>query len=124
MKQCKSCGVEKHETDFYSRKGRKQGYSLCKPCFNRYLVERWKNRKKEAIEYKGGKCQECGYERYYGALEFHHRDPSIKDMDWNKMRLRKWSLVIEELDKCDLLCSNCHREKHGHVAQLERALLF
>lgn len=76
-------------------------------------IQRWIRRKKEAIEYKGGACSRCGYDKYYGALGFHHRDPSTKRWDWNKLRLRKWSDVLSELDVCDLLCANCHMEEHG-----------
>lgn len=63
-----------------------------------------------AIVYKGGSCKQCGYSRCPTALEFHHRDSSLKDgspssfTSWNKFKL--------ELDKCDLLCANCHREIH------------
>lgn len=78
-----------------------------------YQIKRWIARKLKAIEYLGGKCKHCGYHKYYGALEFHHRNPLEKDVDWNKLRLRSWNAVIAELDKCDLVCSNCHREVHA-----------
>ena len=75
-------------------------------------MERWKRRKREAIEYKGGACSVCGYSKYYGALHFHHRDPSTKEANWTKIRLWTWNKVLTELDKCDLLCANCHAEEH------------
>lgn len=78
----------------------------------RNQVERWKKRKIEAITYKGGACSKCGYSKYYGALHFHHRDPSTKEASWNKIRLWPWDKVLTELDKCDLLCANCHAEEH------------
>ena len=84
-----------------------------KAKFNSYCIERWKRRKIEAIEYKGGKCQVCGYDKYYGALEFHHRDPNEKGVDWGKMRLMSKEKLLAELDKCDILCANCHREAHA-----------
>lgn len=42
----------------------------------RNQIQRWIKRKLDAIEYLGGKCISCGYSKYYGALEFHHRDPT------------------------------------------------
>ena len=77
-----------------------------------YQKERWTIRKLQAIEYKGGKCIKCGYNKCHGALDFHHRDPKTKKYVWRKLRLHTWSTIIEELDKCDLLCANCHREIH------------
>ena len=77
-----------------------------------YSSSRKVERKLRAVEYKGGKCQRCGYSAYYGALEFHHRDPSQKDFTIGHVN-RKWDNIVAELDKCDLLCANCHREVEG-----------
>ena len=90
-----------------------------KAKFNAYCINRWRRRKQDAITYKGGKCFICGYKNCPDVLEFHHLDPSCKDVDWKKLRLRSWSSITSELDKCILLCANCHREEHyihGHVA--------
>lgn len=78
-------------------------------------IKRWIRIKKKAIDYKGGSCSACGYNKYYGALEFHHVDPSEKDVNWTKLRLRSWDKITQELDKCVLLCSNCHREEHHRI---------
>jgi hypothetical protein len=78
----------------------------------KYQIQRWIKRKIKAIEYKGGACKHCGYSKYYGALEFHHLDPNEKDFSWQKLRLRSWDSITSELDKCILLCANCHREEH------------
>lgn len=75
-------------------------------------IQRWINRKIEAIDYKGGCCQVCGYKKSYKALQFHHRDPATKLYDWGKLRLRPIADIKSELDKCDLLCANCHAESH------------
>jgi len=68
--------------------------------------------KVKAVLYKGGKCQKCDYDRCYASLDFHHRDPTQKDGVWNKFKGRSWAKIKKELDKCDLLCANCHREEH------------
>ena len=78
-------------------------------------VINWRKRKKlELIEYKGGKCEKCGYKKSTWALEFHHKDPSEKDFgisgkSWSFERLKK------EVDKCILVCSNCHHEIHEKI---------
>ena len=62
----------------------------------------------------GGKCKNCGYKTCYSALEFHHTDPDVKEASWGKMRLWGWERIKNELSKCILLCSNCHREAHSY----------
>jgi DNA invertase Pin-like site-specific DNA recombinase len=78
---------------------------------SRNVVE-WRKRKKiELLEYKGGKCEKCGYNKCVDALEFHHIDPNEKDFTISG---KSWSFdrLKNEVDKCILLCSNCHREIH------------
>lgn len=78
-----------------------------------YVSRRRRKIKQQAVDYKGGKCQQCGYDKCVGALDFHHRDPSEKDFSIAALgNCRAWEVVKKELDKCDLLCANCHREVH------------
>ena len=67
-------------------------------------------RKRDAIEYKGGQCQKCGYVKCVAALSFHHRDPKEKEYQIATMLAWSWARIVQELDKCDLLCMNCHME--------------
>lgn len=113
MKTCTKCKEIKPLEDFY-RKGTRL-HSNCKKCFNRYCADRWKKIKTKAIEYKGNKCSSCGYDRCPDVLEFHHRDPEEKEFEWEKLRKRNWDSITKELDKCDMLCANCHREKHYEI---------
>ena len=73
--------------------------------------------KKMAIEYKGGKCQICGYNRCIAAFDFHHLDRSQKDINISSGNTIAWTKLKIELDKCILLCANCHREKHWKLHQ-------
>lgn len=79
-----------------------------------YQIKRWAQRKIDAVKYKGGCCSVCGYSKCFSALEFHHRDPNTKEFNWVKLRLRTWNNILSELDKCDLVCANCHRELHSN----------
>lgn len=78
-------------------------------------IARWIKIKKKAIEYKGSECMECKGTFPYPAMHFHHRSDEIKDVTWTKLRLRSWDKIVFELDKCDLLCANCHAIKHSSI---------
>lgn len=109
MKTCSNCNTEKSETDFY-RKNATRLQSYCKSCFNEYCKDRWTQRKLDAIERMGGACNHCGFNGHHSALHFHHVHG--KDMEWNKMRLVSLQRMNAELDKCILLCANCHAIEH------------
>jgi hypothetical protein len=68
--------------------------------------------KQQAVTYKGGKCETCGYDKHLCALDFHHIDSSQKEGNIADLIHSDWKLVKTELDKCILLCANCHREIH------------
>ncbi len=92
-----------------------------------YLIaavhKRRKKIRKMALEYKGGKCERCGYDQCLEALEFHHISSSKKDFSVSSRGYtRSWKRVREELDKCSLLCANCHREIHAQVSSSRRKL--
>jgi hypothetical protein len=73
-----------------------------------------KNLKQKAVDYKGGACAVCGYDKCVDALEFHHLDPTEKDFGIGSGgHTRRWVDVVPELDKCVMLCANCHREVHS-----------
>ena len=68
------------------------------------------------VEYKGGNCVRCGYDKYMGALEFHHLDPTKKDYTLAHLKVTNFHDKIKnELDKCILVCANCHREIHNEL---------
>jgi len=66
----------------------------------------------KAIHYKGGSCQHCGYDKCTWAFEFHHLNPEDKSFTISKGYSFLWTKLKKELDKCLLLCANCHRELH------------
>ena len=80
----------------------------CKPC---KITARRHAVKLRAVEYLGGKCQRCGYDKCKGALDFHHRDEKTKEFTIGSNECRAWKKIKEELDKCVLICANYHREE-------------
>lgn len=113
---CYSCHKSLPETAFY----RKTNSGYCRKCFYIIQNEYRKNIKNKCIEYMGGECKFCGYSKCIGALEFHHLNPSIKDE--LVCRSRSFEKIKKELDKCILLCSNCHREKHESLGLVTKAI--
>jgi len=88
------------------------------------VAKRRRKVKAMSIEYKGGKCQICDYNRYQGALELHHINKSEKSFGiGDKGYTRSWEKVKAELDKCVLLCANCHREVGAGITQLPEEIL-
>ena len=84
--------------------------TLCNSCkTNRNKTER----KQKCLDYKGGRCEICGYNRCKEALAFHHTDPTRKDFSISGAHCHPWKRVQEELDKCVLVCANCHAEIHS-----------
>jgi len=59
-------------------------------------------------------CILCG-ENHPACLEFHHRDPTTKDVNLSEAYTRGWGWerIMKEVEKCDVLCANCHRKEHG-----------
>ena len=69
--------------------------------------------KEKAVEYKGGCCCKCGYCKNICALQFHHEDPNEKDFGISSDGVhRSWEKIKIEIDKCILVCANCHAEIH------------
>jgi hypothetical protein len=116
FRNCPKCKENKSISEFYSRRGRAGSSCYCKACTNSQAIERQRQFKINCIEYKGGCCSICGYNKYAGALEFHHEDASKKNFTIANQRLVLFDdRIKKELDKCILVCANCHREIHGNL---------
>lgn len=93
----------------------KRAYAERREYFIKAVVKRRKKVRAMAIAYKGGKCQRCGYSKCDEALEFHHVKGEKKFGISQKGYTRSWVKVRAELDKCKMLCANCHREIHAKL---------
>lgn len=133
MKLCSGCNLEKDISRFkkYSnslKEGTKstKTYSFCRECFNNRHREKrqaslkilWRKNKVRALAYLGGKCADCGLiEEIDCVYDFHH----IEGKDYNISNLLdcSWAKLEAELDKCVLLCANCHRKRHYYERKNE-----
>lgn len=123
IKQCNICGKDKPLDNFYSNgftpNGTQKYKAACSICetkkraanFYSYVVEYL------SISNKEYKCCKCGYTNIFGSLDFHHRDPKEKDFELSQVyKTLSFDKFIEEvapeIDKCDILCPNCHRLEH------------
>lgn len=111
---CKQCGESNKDSMMNKGQGRKSK-TLCKSCHNQNTISRGRSNRRKLIAYKGGACERCGYATCEDALEFHHKDPDTKDPSFNSIRYWSEDKAKIEVDKCLLLCANCHREKHSAV---------
>lgn len=94
--------------------------SECKLCRSQRQTELYNRYKQEAVNYKGGECQKCGYKKCLASLDFHHLDPNEKDTNWKNMKHWSFENTKAELDKCILVCRNCHGEIHDEEYRKRR----
>ena len=126
MKNCVVCNLElSGQKKMYCSNNCKQKhhYDRVKEQTNTYHSQtiRSYKRKLYLIELLGGCCKFCKYDKNLSALEFHHRDPNGKDsqLDMRTLSNRSMEYILNEVSKCDLLCSNCHREHHNPEMEIE-----
>lgn len=97
---CRVCGVK------YTG-GHRSYAERCPKCV--MFVKR-REIKQRAIDLLGGKCSKCGYSKCHGAMHFHHINRKEKEIQISITT--SWSRIEKELEKCILLCANCHAELH------------
>ena len=99
---------------------------MVKQKFNTYTrqKERGIKRKLELVNYKGGKCEKCGYNKNIAALQFHHINPNEKEIKLDVRRISSTNMetLYKEVDKCILLCANCHAETHYEDMELSQVI--
>lgn len=128
-KYCLECSpYNKHNTKQIHNEDRLE--RTCLTCGRNYLYNRGKGHKKakcnscysngrktiikeKLVTFKGGRCELCGYDKCIFALEFHHKISGEKDMTISGNHGRAFEVLKAEVEKCLLLCANCHRELHA-----------
>ena len=87
-----------------------------------YSKTRGRDIKWQLIKLAGGKCSKCGYNKNLAALRFHHINPLEKsfELDQRACANRSFKELKKELNKCILLCMNCHIEIHNKDLELSK----
>jgi transposase-like protein len=119
MKVCPQCKSQKElsKDNFYiTSNGKAHGW--CKKCNDEIAYKRQRELKQKCVDMKGGKCIFCGYSRYIGSMDFHHIEPNEKEYSISDLKTYSFEKIKVELDKCILVCRNCHGELHGGLINL------
>ncbi len=126
--KCIKCGqieLKPYQVKSGGRKGKIHSY--CRKCNHKNTLDRQREFKKRCVEYKGGKCCTCGYDKYIGSLDFHHLNPQEKDFNISRIKNTSFekneNKIKKELDKCVLVCKNCHGEIHAGILILNNDLI-
>lgn len=122
-KKCTSCNnILEHTTENFCFRKDGRSFNRCRSCERKRNFGGRHNIKLQCIKYKGGKCICCGYDKYHGSLDFHHTNPNKKDFSVSRFKSLDFNEKLkQELDKCVLVCKNCHGEIHGGVIILSGA---
>ena len=134
-KKCNCCHKTKPTSEFYRNKRMKDGYqrsciecgkarnkewySHNKECVaERHILNRTKSAERFKMYKSTLSCIKCG-ENEACCLEFHHINPDNKAFNISeKVRSLKWKTLLEEIEKCVVLCSNCHKKVHNNILAL------
>lgn len=101
--------LRQYRRDYYQRNKEREKARITKTNkIRKALIREWLDDFKSKR-----KCLRCD-ENHIGCLEFHHRDPSTKEIDISFAVRAGWSIekISQEIEKCDILCANCHRKLH------------
>jgi len=115
-KECPAHGLKKHK--LYSAgkfpNGADKYTYFCCVCIAAKPKQRRNRNKLWAVEQLGGKCSECNYDEYLGALHFHHL--SGKNIGISRILHYSREQIAKELSLCELICANCHLDKHSYLS--------
>ena len=131
MKVCSACKETKSLSKFNKDSSRKDGLQYwCTECSRKryretdhvntreYGKQRVADTKEKMVEYlKNKQCINCGEDDHI-VFDFHHVDPSKKDFIISGGYMRKWEKILIEINKCVILCANCHRRVHQGTIKL------
>lgn len=116
-----ACG-QTDPSKFYGHKK-----SKCGTCHSQYTLDTGRAKRKQIVDYMGGKCQNCGWNAFLAGLQVHHLDTNEKDPSFASHRGWKWERILKEIEGCILLCAICHIGVHtgdvllNHIDSKSRA---
>lgn len=112
VRSCRKHGTVKHLL-------RPDGSYRCGKCASQWVMKNRRTKKEKLVQLFGGKCALCGYKKYVGALDFHHKNPKLKSFSLSVKGLcYSWDSVLAEAKKCIVLCKNCHAEIESGIQKL------
>lgn len=118
-KICSKCKRELPITHYhkngFNNEGKQKYRGYCKDCANNLEKQRYLD-KKNFVNSQKTKCEKCGEDRFY-TLDFHHKDKQEKEFTIGQFKKGSFEIIQSEINKCVILCSNCHREFHFLEAQ-------
>jgi hypothetical protein len=135
-KKCSKCGIVKPVEEFnfrYRDKGVRHSY--CRECGKALTRSHYKRKKHSylkrnlrayaerrqiVLEAKSRPCADCGVQYPYYVMDFDHRDGGSKEFALNSIQRVTKRAVLREMTKCDVVCSNCHRERTHRRMVLSR----
>jgi hypothetical protein len=97
--------------------GHRQSKGICSSC---RISESRRNKKASLIDYKGGKCIVCDYNKCQQVLQFHHKNPNEKEFTLANAGTLDFEKLKNEADKCILVCANCHGEIHAGLIDIKK----
>ena len=130
MKTCSRCELNKPASEFRKDSSRKDGlYVYCKDCCKKVSHKRYRERHAPAVAKRSKErdtlhrerinsikaqngCNRCD-ENDHRCLDFHHIDPTTKVFVIGNNIKRSWVVLEQEIEKCEILCANCHRKHHN-----------
>ncbi len=113
-KFCTGCGETKTLDQFYPHSGQSSGRQpRCAECCKSHSKLRKLERRLKIIEQFGDICYDCGEIYNPACYEFHHVNMEEKSFSISSYLTLGWERLQKELDKCVMLCANCHRIRHS-----------
>jgi hypothetical protein len=141
MKPCSVCAVEKPRTEFNRDKSQRDSHNhMCRPCQSiRYRAYYYANREREQARGRAGHyayrntrarflrsvkltcgCIDCGYREEAARLHFDHRNGTVKLFNPSDGVKRPWSVLLAEIEKCEIRCGSCHSRRHARWRCIEK----
>lgn len=111
MKACKRCKIVKNLSEFYKHRLARDGYEpTCKTCKLESARLQRREWKLQAISDKGDCCSVCGGTFHPCVYDFHHTND---DKEISPADAPSKAAFFREVEKCELVCANCHRVIHS-----------
>lgn len=127
QKLCSGCHVVKPVEEFnFKYRARGVRHSYCRECGKRLTRSHYKRNKRSYLkrnarayqrhrelirQSKSRPCADCGIQYPYYVMDFDHRDGEEKLFELNSVARKTIPWILREIEKCDVVCSNCHRER-------------